>query len=67
MDYFPVMPLTPFEIAMSKVWANGLGITVAVAVRLYVVVKIVLGTPIAGSIPLFMIGPLRGGNPATPH
>ena len=56
MDHLLVMPLTPFEIAMSKVWANGLVITVAVAVCLYVVVKIVLGIPIAGSIPLFMIG-----------
>ena len=25
MDHLLVMPLTPFEIAMSKVWANGLG------------------------------------------
>ena len=24
MDHLVVMPLTPFEIAMSKVWANGL-------------------------------------------
>ena len=23
MDHLLVMPLTPFEIAMSKVWANG--------------------------------------------
>src|ERR1700722_13757280 len=56
MDHLLVMPLTPFEIAMSKVWANGLVITVAVAVCLYVVVRIILGIPIAGSIPLFMIG-----------
>jgi ABC-2 type transport system permease protein len=56
MDHLLVMPLTPFEIAMSKVWANGLVITIAVAVCLYVVVKMVLGIPIAGSIPLFMIG-----------
>ena len=30
MDHLLVMPVTPFEIAMSKVWANGLVITVAV-------------------------------------
>ena len=30
MDHLLVMPLTPFEIAMSKVWANGLVIAVAV-------------------------------------
>lgn len=56
MDHLLVMPLTPFEIAMSKVWANGLVITVAVGLSLYIVVRTVLGIPIAGSIPLFMVG-----------
>jgi len=56
MDHLLVMPLTPFEIAMSKVWANGLVITVAVGLSLYIVVRTVLGVPIADSIPLFMIG-----------
>ncbi len=56
MDHLLVMPLTPFEIAMSKVWANGLVITVAVALSLYVVVRAMLAIPIAGSIPLFMVG-----------
>jgi len=56
MDHLLVMPLTPFEIAMSKVWANGLVITVAVGLSLYIVVRGMLGIPIAGSIPLFMVG-----------
>src|SRR6202044_788911 len=56
MDHLLAMPLTPFEIAMSKVWANGLVITVAVGLSLYVVVRTILGVPIAGSIPLFMAG-----------
>jgi ABC-2 type transport system permease protein len=56
MDHLLVMPLTPFEIAMSKVWANGLVITAAVGLSLYVVVRTILGIPIAGSIPLFMVG-----------
>ena len=56
MDHLLVMPLTPFEIAMSKVWANGLVITVAVGLSLYVVVRTILSIPIAGSIPLFMVG-----------
>ena len=56
MDHLLVMPLTPFEIAMSKIWANGLVITVAVGLSLYLVVRMILGIPIAGSIPLFMIG-----------
>ncbi len=56
MDHLLVMPLTPFEIAMSKVWANGLVIVVAVGLSLYLVVRKVLGVPIAGSVPLFMVG-----------
>jgi ABC-2 type transport system permease protein len=56
MDHLLVMPLTPFEIAMSKVWANGLVISVAVALALFVVVRTILGIPIAGSISLFMVG-----------
>lgn len=56
MDHLLVMPLTPFEIAMSKIWANGLVIAVAVAFSLYLVVRLTLGIPIAGSIPLFLVG-----------
>jgi ABC-2 type transport system permease protein len=56
MDHLLVMPLTPFEIAMSKVWANGLVIAVAVALSLYLVLRMMLGIPVAGSIPLFMVG-----------
>jgi len=56
MDHLLVMPLTPFEIALAKVWANGLVIAVAVGLSLYFVVRLVLGIPVAGSIPLFMVG-----------
>jgi ABC-2 type transport system permease protein len=56
MDHLLVMPLTPFEIAMSKVWANGLVIAIAVGLSLYIVIRWMLAIPIAGSIPLFMVG-----------
>jgi ABC-2 type transport system permease protein len=56
MDHLLVMPLTPFEIAMAKIWANGLVIIVAVGLSLYLVVRGLLGIPIAGSIPLFLLG-----------
>ena len=56
MDHLLVMPLTPFEIAMSKVWANGLVIIIAVGLSLYLVVRGLLAIPIAGSIPLFLLG-----------
>jgi ABC-2 type transport system permease protein len=56
MDHLLVMPVTPFEIAMSKIWSNALVITVAVGLSLSIVVRGVLGVPIAGSVPLFMLG-----------
>lgn len=57
MDHLLVMPVTPFEIAMSKVWANGLVITVAAGLSLFFVVRMMLGVPIVvASIPLFMLG-----------
>jgi ABC-2 type transport system permease protein len=58
MDHLLVMPLTPFEIAMSKVWANGLVIALATALALYGVIEKFLAIPIAGSLPLFMAGVL---------
>ena len=56
MDHLLVMPLTPFEIAMSKIWANVVVITIATGLSLYLVVRGLLGVPIAGSIPLFLLG-----------
>ena len=56
MDHLLVMPLSPFEIAMAKVWANGLVITIAVGLSLGIVVRTMLRVPIAGSVPLFMMG-----------
>lgn len=56
MDHLLSMPLAPYEIAMAKVWANGLVITLAVGLSLSVVVRMLIGVPIAGSIPLFMGG-----------
>jgi ABC-2 type transport system permease protein len=56
MDHLLVMPVTPFEIAMAKIWANGLVITVAAFLSLTIVVRLLLGIPIAGSVPLFISG-----------
>ena len=43
MDHLLVMPLTPFEIAMSKIWSSALVITTAVGLSLYLVVRGILG------------------------
>lgn len=56
MDHLLVMPVSPFEIAASKVWANGLVIIIAVGLSLTIVVRTLLGVPIAGSVPLFLAG-----------
>ncbi len=56
MDHLLAMPVTPFEIAMSKIWANGLVITVAVGLSLAIVVRRLLGIPVIGSVPLFLGG-----------
>ncbi|HUA56259.1 MAG TPA: ABC transporter permease [Candidatus Sulfotelmatobacter sp.] len=56
LDHLLVMPVTPFEIAMAKVWANALVITLAVGLSLSLVVRVLLGIPVAGSVPLFMCG-----------
>ena len=56
MDHLLVMPLTPFEIATSKIWANGLVIIVAIDLSLYFIVRGLLGIPIAASILLFLFG-----------
>jgi ABC-2 type transport system permease protein len=56
LEHLLVMPLTPTEIMLAKVWANGLVIVVATALSLRLVVQWWLALPIVGSIPLFLVG-----------
>ncbi len=56
IEHMLVMPLSAFEIAMAKVWANGLVVLLAVAASLWLVVRTILAVPIAGSPGLFMAG-----------
>ncbi len=58
LEHLLVMPLSAFEIAMAKVWANGLVILVATGVSLFLIVMMVLQVPFAGSIPLWFGGVL---------
>ena len=53
-----VMPLRPFEIMASKVWANGLVVLVAASVSITLVIQGWLNVPIAGSVWLFLLGAL---------
>jgi ABC-2 type transport system permease protein len=56
LEHLLVMPLTSFEIAMAKVWANGLVILIATGLSLFLVVMKALQVPFAGSIMLWFFG-----------
>lgn len=56
LEHLLVMPLTAFEIAMAKVWANGLVILIAAGVSLFCVVETALKVPFAGSHTLWFFG-----------
>jgi len=56
VEHLLVMPVTPFEIMMSKVWAMGLVVLGASAASLLMVVQGLLAVPVQGSIPLFLAG-----------
>ena len=56
IEHMLVMPLSSFEIALAKVWANGLVVLVAVTASLFLVVRTILAVPIAGSPWLFLAG-----------
>lgn len=56
LEHLLVMPLTAFEIAMAKVWANGLVIFVATVASLFLVVRMALQVPFAGSVTLWFAG-----------
>ena len=56
LEHLLVMPLTAFEIAMAKVWANSLVILVATAISLFLIVQMALKVPFAGSRALWFLG-----------
>lgn len=56
IEHLLVMPVSPSEIMLAKIWANGLAIIIAAVLSLWLVVQGVLGVPIAGSITLFVAG-----------
>lgn len=56
LEHLLVMPLTPVQIMVSKIWANGLTVLLCAAFALLAVVQGVLGVTITGSIPLFLCG-----------
>ncbi|WP_339766874.1 ABC transporter permease [uncultured Paraglaciecola sp.] len=56
IEHLLVMPLTSFQIVMSKVWANGLIILVSFVLSTFFMVEGILDVPIAGSRLLLFSG-----------
>jgi ABC-2 type transport system permease protein len=56
LEHLLVMPVTPLEIMLAKVWSMGLVVLVAATASLQLVVRGLLQVPIAGSLPLFLAG-----------
>ena len=56
IEHLLVMPVTPGEIMLGKVWSMGLVVLVAAAVSLNLVVRGLLAVPVEGSLWLFFAG-----------
>ncbi|MEA3395011.1 MAG: ABC transporter permease, partial [Pseudomonadota bacterium] len=56
VEHLLVMPVTPTEIMLAKVWSMALVVLLATALSLALVVQGVLQVPIEGSLTLFFIG-----------
>ncbi len=56
VEHLLVMPVTPGEIMLAKVWAMALVVLVATWISLTAVIRWAIGVPIEGSVPLFLLG-----------
>lgn len=58
VEHLMVMPVTVFEIMMSKVWSMSLVVLIAAFVGLKLVVQLALQVPVEGNLLLFFFGAL---------
>ncbi|MDW6024035.1 ABC transporter permease [Mesorhizobium sp. BAC0120] len=58
IEHLLAMPVTPNDVMLAKIWANGVIIVLAAALSMKAVVQLVLQVPIAGSLWLFLAGTL---------
>ncbi len=56
LEHLLVMPVTAFEIMVSKVWAMALVVMTVAGLSLLFVIRGALGVPVEGSMMLFMFG-----------
>lgn len=55
IEHLLVMPVTPTEIMLSKIWSMAVVVLLATAMSITFVIQGWLGIPIEGSIPLFLL------------
>jgi ABC-2 type transport system permease protein len=56
IEHLLVMPVTPAEIMLAKIWSMGLVVLLSAAAALVFIVQGVLGVPVEGSVALFLAG-----------
>ena len=56
IEHLLVMPVTPTEIMLAKVWSMGAVVLLAAALSLSFVVRGLLQVPVEGSVALFLVG-----------
>ena len=56
VEHLLVMPVTPAQIMLAKIWSTGLVVLLAAWVSLTFVVRGLLHVPVSGSVPLFLVG-----------
>ncbi len=56
IEHLLVMPVTPLEIMLSKVWSMGVVVLVGAACSLLFIIQGALGVPVHGSVLLFLAG-----------
>ena len=56
VEHLLVMPVTPAEIMLSKIWSMGLVVLLAAFMSVTVVIQKILHVPVAGSLGLFFMG-----------
>ena len=56
VEHLLVMPVTPAEIMLSKIWSMGLVVLLAAFMSVTMVIQQILHVPVAGSLGLFFMG-----------
>lgn len=56
VEHLLVMPVSPFEIMLSKIWSMALVVMITSFLSLVLIIQMLIGTPVKGSYLLFLTG-----------